>query len=143
MKSLLLRCKWRNSALLLLFLLFAHSSSARIKAVSLTCEDLTDPMAVGVSQPRLSWVDVADGKDKNQRQTAYQVQVASAKEKLLRGEADLWDSGLRRQDPGQQHRLLLAGQGVGQARQALPMERGGSFPYGPFALRLGGGMDWG
>ena len=84
MKSLLLRCKWRNSALLLLFLLFAHSSSARIKAVSLTCEDLTDPMAVGVSQPRLSWVDVADGKDKNQRQTAYQVQVASAKEKLLR-----------------------------------------------------------
>ena len=95
MKSLLLRCKWRNSALLLLFLLFAHSSSARIKAVSLTCEDLTDPMAVGVSQPRLSWVDVADGKDKNQRQTAYQVQVASAKEKLLRGEADLWDSGRR------------------------------------------------
>ena len=95
MKSLLLRCKWRNSALLFLFLLFAHSSSARIKAVSLTCEDLTDPMAVGVSQPRLSWVDVADGKDKNQRQTAYQVQVASAKEKLLRGEADLWDSGRR------------------------------------------------
>lgn len=81
---------------LLLFFLFAEPASARIKAVSLTCEDLTDPMAVGTKQPRLSWIDVADGDDKNQRQTAYQIQVASSKEKLLQDDADLWDSGRRK-----------------------------------------------
>ena len=81
---------------LLLFFLFAESASAHIKAVSLTCEDLTDPMAVGSKQPRLSWVDVADGNDKNQYQTAYQIQVASSKERLLRGDIDLWDSGRRK-----------------------------------------------
>ena len=81
---------------LLLFLLFAEPVSARIKAVSLTCEDLTDPMAMGAKQPRLSWVDVADWNDKNQCQTAYQIQVASTKEQLLRGEADLWDSRRRK-----------------------------------------------
>lgn len=86
---------------ILLLLLIAQSASAHIKAVSLTCEDLTDPMAVGSKQPRLSWVNVADEGERNQRQTAYQIQVASSRKRLLQGNADLWDSGQMKSDETQ------------------------------------------
>ena len=83
---------------LLSALLFAESASARLKAVSLTCEDLTEPMAIGTLQPRFSWLNVTEENERNQRQTAFQIQVASTMEKLLLGEADLWDSGRRKSD---------------------------------------------
>ena len=83
---------------LLSALLFAESASARLKAVSLTCEDLTEPMAVGTLQPRFSWLNVTEENERNQRQTAFQIQVASTMERLLLGEADLWDSGRRKSD---------------------------------------------
>lgn len=90
---------------LLSALLISEPVSARLKVLHLTCEDMTDPMAVGASQPRFSWVDIAEGNgrnDRNQRQTAYQIQVASAKEKLLLGDADLWDSGRKQGDATRQ-----------------------------------------
>ena len=83
---------------LLSALLFSESASARLKAVSLTCEDLNEPMAVGTLQPRFSWLNVTEENERNQRQTAFQIQVASTMEKLLLGEADLWDSGRRKSD---------------------------------------------
>lgn len=83
---------------LLSALLFAESASARLKAVSLTCEDLTEPMAVGTLQPRFSWLNVTEENERNQRQTVFQIQVASTMEKLLLGEADLWDSERRKSD---------------------------------------------
>lgn len=83
---------------LLSALLFAESASARLKVVSLTCEDLTEPMAVGTLQPRFSWLNLAEENERNQRQTAFQIQVASTMERLLLGEADLWDSGRRKSD---------------------------------------------
>lgn len=83
---------------LLSALFFAESASARLKAVSLTCEDLTEPMAVGTLQPRFSWLNLAVETEQNQRQTAFQIQVASTMERLLLGEADLWDSGRRKSD---------------------------------------------
>lgn len=83
---------------LLSALLFAESASARLKAVSLTCEDLTEPMAVGTLQPRFSWLNLAVENEQNQRQTAFQIQVSSTMERLLLGEADLWDSGRRKSD---------------------------------------------
>lgn len=83
---------------LLSALLFSESASARLKAVSLTCEDLNEPMAVGTLQPRFSWLNVTEENERNQRQTAFQIQVASTMERLLLGEADLWDSGRRKSD---------------------------------------------
>ncbi|MBR3857416.1 MAG: family 78 glycoside hydrolase catalytic domain [Bacteroidaceae bacterium] len=83
---------------LLSALLFVESASARLKAVSLTCEDLTEPMAVGTLQPRFSWLNVTEENERNQRQTAFQIQVSSTMERLLLGEADLWDSGRRKSD---------------------------------------------
>ncbi len=42
-------------------------------------------------QPKFGWQ--MRSKAENAVQTAYQIQVASAKELLLKGEADMWDSG--------------------------------------------------
>ena len=55
----------------------------------LRCENATNPLGVEAAHPRLSWVFAGGGGV----QTAYQVIVASSKEKLNAGEGDLWDSG--------------------------------------------------
>ena len=66
----------------------------KIKPVQLTCEYMTNPAVVDVSSPRLSWVNepVSD-KVRGEYQQAYRICVASSKAKLLKGEADIWDSG--------------------------------------------------
>ena len=60
-------------------------------ASDLRCEYLSDPHGIDATQPRLSWVLSAEGR--NQRQTGYQILVTSSAAKLDRDEADLWDSG--------------------------------------------------
>ncbi len=60
-------------------------------AESLRCEYLTDPLGVDVARPRLSWTLRAVGRAR--RQSAYQVLVASAAERLTANQGDLWDSG--------------------------------------------------
>jgi len=60
-------------------------------ATGLRCEDLVDPQGVGIATPRLSWRVASAGR--GQRQTAYRVLVASAPDRLARGEGDLWDTG--------------------------------------------------
>ena len=86
----------------ILIALFAcESSSARIRATRLECEDLADPMCVGTGLPRLSWQNVAEADERNQRQTAYQIQVATSIDNLLQGKADLWDSHRTRSDESQ------------------------------------------
>jgi beta-glucosidase-like glycosyl hydrolase len=57
----------------------------------LRCEYREDPMGIESVQPRLSWWLRSDVR--GQRQTAYQVLVASSPDVLARGEGDLWDSG--------------------------------------------------
>jgi len=73
---------------------FAQKSEISVIAPdNLTCEYLRDPMAVDVTKPRLSWVNTAAPDSRGQLQTAYQIQVASTKDKLLAEQADLWDTG--------------------------------------------------
>src|SRR5262245_21080797 len=71
--------------------LFAAPTQAAMTISDLRCEYLADPQGIDAAQPRLSWVLSAEGR--GQRQTAYQVLVASSPEKLARDDADLWDSG--------------------------------------------------
>lgn len=55
---------------------------------------MTDPMALETRHPRLSWINVPTSDTlKGKRQTAYQIRVASSKEILLKGRADLWNRG--------------------------------------------------
>ncbi len=67
-----------------------------LSTTQLTCEYLENPSVVDVMQPRLSWMNEAEEGARNQRQTAWQVRVASSKEMLE--QPDLWDSKKRMSD---------------------------------------------
>jgi len=67
---------------------------SKIKPVQLTCEYMTHPAVVDVPSPRLSWInEVISDKVRGEYQQAYRICVASTKAGLLKGEADIWDSG--------------------------------------------------
>ncbi|MCC2672850.1 MAG: Alfa-L-rhamnosidase, partial [Armatimonadetes bacterium] len=55
------------------------------------CEYQTDPLGIDERSPRLSWQLVS--RERRQRQTAYQVLVATSAAALRDGRADLWNSG--------------------------------------------------
>ena len=57
----------------------------------LLCEGLENPMGMATVEPRFSWQMRSDMQE--DRQTAYQILVASTEQDLKEGEADLWDSG--------------------------------------------------
>jgi alpha-L-rhamnosidase len=64
---------------------------AGVKVQNLRCEYLTDPLGIGEVSPRLSWILTSNRR--GEKQTAYQVLVASSAELLRGGQGDLWDSG--------------------------------------------------
>jgi alpha-L-rhamnosidase len=72
------------------FAFFVQTVDAAIEPTQLTCEYLPNPSVVDVLRPRLAWINIADKGERGQRQTAWQVRVASSKEKLAN--PDLWDS---------------------------------------------------
>ena len=79
--------------LILFFSVQLLLSMAAIRPGKLTCEYLNNPQVVDVLRPRLSWINTAAKGEKNQLQTAYEIEVASSKALLVRGKADLWRSG--------------------------------------------------
>jgi alpha-L-rhamnosidase len=76
-----------------LLVLFTGLLQASITPVKLTCENLKNPLVVDVLNPRLSWVNISNDNEKGQSQAAWEIRVASAKDKLLSGKADTWNSG--------------------------------------------------
>lgn len=64
---------------------------AGVEPVELRCEYRVNPEGMDVRIPRLSWT--LESEERGQKQTAYQVLVASSREALDRDEGDLWDSG--------------------------------------------------
>jgi alpha-L-rhamnosidase len=59
--------------------------------VRLQCEYLENPLGLDLLAPHLSWQ--SDSAERNWRQTAYDILVASSEESLQAGQADIWDSG--------------------------------------------------
>jgi alpha-L-rhamnosidase len=76
-----------------LIFLFTLGSNASIKPSRLTCEYLTNPISVGITEPRLSWVNIANDNERGQFQTAWEIKVAGSKESLISDTPDLWKSG--------------------------------------------------
>ena len=68
----------------------ANHQVSKITPTQLTCEYLENPSVVDVATPRLAWINIAEMGERGQHQTAWQVKVASTKEKL--SQPDLWDS---------------------------------------------------
>jgi alpha-L-rhamnosidase len=75
--------------------LFSSTIFARgIRPVSLKCEYQEDPGGIDAKNPSLSWLLEANAPDlRGQRQTAYQVLVASSPEILAADRGDMWKSG--------------------------------------------------
>ena len=60
----------------------------------LRCEYLNNPLGIDVTLPRLSWrLESSDAGARGQRQTAYQLLVASNPTALADDQGDRWDSG--------------------------------------------------
>jgi alpha-L-rhamnosidase len=81
----------RNLLAAALLSIVAASSVAGIAPSQLRCEYLINPAVVDVTNPRLSWVNIADPRDRGQIQTAWEIRVASSRQLLEK--ADLWNSG--------------------------------------------------
>ncbi len=62
-----------------------------VEIANLKTEGLADPVGIDTAIPRFSWQFNSD--EYNVKQLAYQVLVASSREKLNEEEADLWNSG--------------------------------------------------
>lgn len=65
-----------------------------LRVVSTTTEYADRPLGLDAERPRLSWT--SESAERGQRQTAYQVRVASSPE--LRDAPDIWDSGKQPSD---------------------------------------------
>lgn len=74
------------------------ATHAQVSPTQLRCEYLENPPVVDIVNPRLSWVNSAREGDRGQKQTAWEIQVASTKEKLLNNQGDLWVSGKVKSD---------------------------------------------
>jgi alpha-L-rhamnosidase len=77
--------------LVALAMLSGHTAVSAANLTNLRCEYLADPLGIDVAKPRLSWV--IESAQRGERQTAYQVMVASTPEFLAKDQGDLWDSG--------------------------------------------------
>lgn len=71
--------------------LLVMAASASFVPARLRCEHLVDPIGLDEPAPRLSWI--IDSADRGARQTAYRILVATTRDRLQPGRADLWDSG--------------------------------------------------
>lgn len=72
----------------------AATTGSSLHPANLTCEYRQNPLGIDVFKPRLAWVSQATvPTERGQRQTAYQVLVASNMETLNKDTGDLWDSG--------------------------------------------------
>lgn len=65
-------------------------SALALEVHNLRCEYQENPVGIDTPSPRLSWTLKSD--ERGDRQTAYQIQVASTRRQLEAGDADLWDT---------------------------------------------------
>ena len=67
------------------------AANASVRLSDLRCEYQTDPVGMDGTHPRLSWILTSDRR--GERQTGYQVLVASTPGGLRKNRGDLWDTG--------------------------------------------------
>lgn len=78
-------------SLVLVWSIFAASQALAATCANLRCEYLSNPLGIDSVRPRLSWQ--MQSEIRADRQTAYQVVVATSPELLKLKQGDLWDSG--------------------------------------------------
>lgn len=86
-------------------------AESAVVPTQLRCEYRENPLGVDAARPRLSWILISD--QRGQKQTAYQILVASSDALLTKNEGDVWDSG-----------KILSSQSVLVAYQGKPLASG-------------------
>jgi alpha-L-rhamnosidase len=99
-------------SVLLLVTALASPLRADVRVDSLACEGTTNPLGIGTGEPRLSWI--VRSERRADRQSAYQVLVATSVEMLAQDAGDLWDSG--KVESGESIQVPYAGTALGAAR---------------------------
>ena len=86
---------WRFTSIIsaVFFLIPSTTVQAAVAAVDLRCEYAVDPLGIDTNIPRLSWKVTDASSMRGQKQTAYQILVASSAAKLNGNNGDLWNSG--------------------------------------------------
>lgn len=77
-----------------LLVTFASPAMAQLQVIEPRVEYLENPLGIEVQKPRLQW-KLSGGKnaERAQKQSAYQILVASSNKQLAGNQGDLWDSG--------------------------------------------------
>jgi alpha-L-rhamnosidase len=102
--------------LLSAFTVFGRSSNLHV--TDLRCEYLKNPLGIDAPLPRLSWqLEAAKSSQRNQRQTACRILVATRAALLKPDHADLWDSGVLTTD--QSAHLVYQGTPLRSGQQCL------------------------
>lgn len=73
---------------------FVNSSSLAVS--NLLCENMEQPLGIDTTTPHFSWQ--LNSGDNKAKQKAYEIQVATDSVSLLRGDADLWKTGVVHSD---------------------------------------------
>lgn len=87
---------YKNTCYILMaFVMLSCSTSkaSNIEIAYLKCEYKTNPLGIDNVAPRLSWKLTQEHPERGQKQTAYQILVASSLEHLKSNIGDAWDSG--------------------------------------------------
>src|ERR1041385_1906648 len=69
----------------------APAAQSAISPIDLRCDYATNPLGVDSQSPRLFWK--LESSERGDKQTAYQILVATSEKNLARDNGDLWDSG--------------------------------------------------
>jgi alpha-L-rhamnosidase len=94
-------------------LLVFNMAIAKLTPTHLTCEYLQNPSVVDVLQPRFSWINLAEDNERGQKQTAWQIRVASSKNLLTM--PDLWDS--KQVSSDQSIRIVFKGKALSSGQE--------------------------
>ncbi len=90
-------------------------AQAALQPVALRCEYRANPLGLDETRPRLTWR--VESPERGQRQTAYQVLVASSEALLRKDTGDLWNSGKLTSD--QTVNVVYAGRPLGSRQQCF------------------------
>ncbi len=109
----LLRLRSEFSVLVIFFIFsmigcIKSSTRSSITPIFLRCEYSVNPSGIDIKQPSLSWQFETRNPDlRNQKQTAYEILVASSPEILSGGKGNLWKTGLV--ESGQNTQVIYSG----------------------------------
>lgn len=98
-------------------LMMSLTGYAAVMPTDLRCEYRVDPLGIDKVNPRLSWKITDPDQTRGQKQTGFQVLVASSVEKLNADKGDLWDSG--RVKDSQSVNNLYAGEPLTSGQQCF------------------------